>query len=570
MRPGRGEPPERAGADTLGAYMRSLHGVVSARTAARRLSSLRGFCRFLLQDGVRDDDPSLLLDSPRLPRSLPRNLTEGEVDALMDAAAACPEPTALAALELLYATGLRVSELLALTQAALRAEAGTLIVRGKGGRERMVLVSTPARTAARALMAHTGPGRWLFPGRDPRQPLTRQGFGLMLKQVALVAGLDPAPREPARAAPQLRQPHAGPRRRPSQPADAAGPRRHRHHADLYPRAGGAAAGDRGAAPPTVKRRSHALSPAPCATSWTSKKPVAELEIKIAELRAMADAPDGLNIDDEVRLLEDKADKQLRLTFAKLSPWQKAQVARHPERPHAQDYIDGLLTDYVPLAGDRAFAEDHAVVGGMGRFRGQAVVVLGTERGADTESRVRHNFGMARPEGYRKARRLIELAGRFGLPLLTFVDTAGAFPGIDAEARGQAEAIARSIDACLVAPGAGHRHHHRRRRLRRRDRAGSRGPCVDAGTRGLFRDLPRRLRQHPVAGRRAGEHGGGGAQVDRGGSAGGGDRGSGGAGTAGRRAPGRGGDDRGGGGGGAGGDVAVVGGGRGGAADAAAG
>ena len=182
-----------------------------------------------------------------------------------------------------------------------------------------------------------------------------------------------------------------------------------------------------------------------------EKPVAELEIKIEELRAMADAPDGLNIEDEVRLLEDKADKQLRLTYAKLTPWQKTQVARHPDRPHALDYIQGLLTDYVPLAGDRAFAEDHAVVGGMGRFHGQAVVVLGTERGADTESRVRHNFGMARPEGYRKARRLIDLAGRFGLPLLTFVDTAGAFPGIDAEARGQAEAIARSIDACLAAP-----------------------------------------------------------------------------------------------------------------------
>ena len=182
-----------------------------------------------------------------------------------------------------------------------------------------------------------------------------------------------------------------------------------------------------------------------------EKPVAELEIKIEELRAMADAPDGLNIADEVAQLEDKVEKQLRLTFAKLTPWQKTQVARHPDRPHALDYIGGLITEYTPLAGDRAFADDAAVVGGLGRFRGRAVVVLGTERGADTESRVRHNFGMARPEGYRKARRLVELAGRFGLPLLTFVDTAGAFPGIDAEARGQAEAIARSIEACLAAP-----------------------------------------------------------------------------------------------------------------------
>ena len=162
-------------------------------------------------------------------------------------------------------------------------------------------------------------------------------------------------------------------------------------------------------------------------------------------------PDGINIADEVVRLTSVADKQLRMTYAKLTPWQKTQVARHPERPKAQDYIDKLITEFTPLAGDRAFADDAAVLGGMGRFRGQAVVVLGTEKGTDTDSRVKHNFGMARPEGYRKARRLIELAGRFGLPVLTFVDTSGAFPGIEAEARGQAEAIARSIEACLEAP-----------------------------------------------------------------------------------------------------------------------
>ncbi len=181
-----------------------------------------------------------------------------------------------------------------------------------------------------------------------------------------------------------------------------------------------------------------------------EKPVAELELKIEELRRMQE-PDGINIDEEVRQLEEKSDRQLRLTYTKLTPWQKTQVARHPDRPHALAYIAGLITEFTPLAGDRAFADDAAVVGGLGRFRGRSVMVLGTERGADTESRVAHNFGMARPEGYRKARRLIELAGRFGLPLLTFVDTAGAFPGIDAEARGQAEAIARSIEACLDAP-----------------------------------------------------------------------------------------------------------------------
>lgn len=162
-------------------------------------------------------------------------------------------------------------------------------------------------------------------------------------------------------------------------------------------------------------------------------------------------PGGINIAEEVARLTEKADKQLRATYAKLTPWQKTQVARHPERPHALDYVGALITEFTPLAGDRAFADDAAVIGGLGRFEGLPVVVLGTERGADTESRIKHNFGMARPEGYRKARRLIELAGRFRLPLLTFVDTAGAFPGIDAEARGQAEAIARSIEACLEAP-----------------------------------------------------------------------------------------------------------------------
>src|SRR4051794_29777625 len=181
-----------------------------------------------------------------------------------------------------------------------------------------------------------------------------------------------------------------------------------------------------------------------------EKPIAELESKIDELRKMSEA-EGLNIKDEVAKLTEKADRQLRATYAKLTPWQKTQVARHPERPKANDFISALITDWTPLAGDRAFADDAAVLGGLGRFRGRSVVVLGTEKGSDTESRVAHNFGMARPEGYRKARRLMELAGRFDLPVLTFVDTSGAFPGIDAEARGQAEAIARSIEACLEAP-----------------------------------------------------------------------------------------------------------------------
>jgi len=178
-----------------------------------------------------------------------------------------------------------------------------------------------------------------------------------------------------------------------------------------------------------------------------ERPVAELEGKIEELRHLSTTGE-LNIADEVGRLESSANRLLRQTYARLTPWQKVQVARHPERPHCLDYIGGLITDFVPLAGDRAFGEDAAVVGGIGRFRGRSVVVLGTEKGADTEARLKHNFGMARPEGYRKAQRLMRLAERFGLPVLTFVDTAGAYPGVDAEARGQAEAIARAIETCL--------------------------------------------------------------------------------------------------------------------------
>ena len=178
-----------------------------------------------------------------------------------------------------------------------------------------------------------------------------------------------------------------------------------------------------------------------------EKPIAELEGKIEELRHLSDSG-GMNIAEEVAKLQTKADRLLRTTYGKLSAWQKTLVARHPERPHFTDYAAGLLEDYTPLAGDRAFADDQAILGGLARFRGRNLVVLGHEKGADTASRVRHNFGMARPEGYRKAIRLMELANRFGLPILALVDTPGAYPGVDAEARGQAEAIARSIETCL--------------------------------------------------------------------------------------------------------------------------
>ncbi|WP_422017071.1 acetyl-CoA carboxylase carboxyltransferase subunit alpha [Reyranella sp.] len=178
-----------------------------------------------------------------------------------------------------------------------------------------------------------------------------------------------------------------------------------------------------------------------------EKPIAELEGKIAELRHLPNSGD-VDIAEEVMRLQEKAHKQIRATYAKLTPWQRVQVARHAERPHAQAYIDRLITDYTPLAGDRAFGEDAAIVGGMGRLQGRSIVVLGQQKGDDTDSRIKHNFGMARPEGYRKAQRLMRLADRFKLPVLTLVDTPGAYPGIDAEARGQAEAIASSIETCL--------------------------------------------------------------------------------------------------------------------------
>ncbi len=180
-----------------------------------------------------------------------------------------------------------------------------------------------------------------------------------------------------------------------------------------------------------------------------EKPVAELEAKVEELRALGERSQAVGIADDVARLEAKAAAALKDLYANLTPWQKTQVARHPQRPHFVDYCAGLITEFTPLAGDRAFGEDEAIVGGFGRFRGEPVCVIGHEKGATTEARIRHNFGMAKPEGYRKAVRLMELADRFELPVISFVDTAGAYPGIEAEERGQAEAIARSTEACLA-------------------------------------------------------------------------------------------------------------------------
>jgi acetyl-CoA carboxylase carboxyl transferase subunit alpha len=178
-----------------------------------------------------------------------------------------------------------------------------------------------------------------------------------------------------------------------------------------------------------------------------EKPVAEIEAKIEELRAL-ETPDSVAITEEIARLEVKAAQALKDLYAELTPWQKTQVARHPERPHCLDYVAALITDFVSLSGDRKFGDDDAIVGGFGRFRGESICIIGHEKGSSTESRLKHNFGMARPEGYRKAQRLMQMADRFGIAVVSLVDTAGAYPGIDAEQRGQAEAIARSTDTSL--------------------------------------------------------------------------------------------------------------------------
>ena len=179
-----------------------------------------------------------------------------------------------------------------------------------------------------------------------------------------------------------------------------------------------------------------------------EKPVAELEAKVEELRALQEGGDAIAIGEEIGRIEAKAAQALEELYGALTPWQKTQVARHPQRPHCLDYIAALIADFTPLAGDRKHGEDEAIIGGFGRFQGESVCVIGHEKGSDTENRLKHNFGMARPEGYRKAARLMQLADRFDIPVIALIDTAGAYPGIGAEERGQAEAIARSTEACL--------------------------------------------------------------------------------------------------------------------------
>jgi acetyl-CoA carboxylase carboxyl transferase subunit alpha len=191
-----------------------------------------------------------------------------------------------------------------------------------------------------------------------------------------------------------------------------------------------------------------LDRTPIRTYLDFEKPIAELESKVAELRALDSDDQPVSIADEIKKLEQKSKAALVDTYSKLTPWQKTQVARHPDRPHCLDFVGTLIEDFTPLAGDRYFAEDEAIVGGLGRFRGRTVMLIGHEKGSDTDSRIRHNFGMAKPEGYRKAVRLMQMAEKFNIPVITLIDTAGAYPGVGAEERGQAEAIARSTDCCL--------------------------------------------------------------------------------------------------------------------------
>ncbi len=178
-----------------------------------------------------------------------------------------------------------------------------------------------------------------------------------------------------------------------------------------------------------------------------EKPIAEIEGKIAELRHLSEVA-GTSITDEILKLQSKASKDLKTTYKNLNPWQKTLVARHPDRPHFLDYANSIFTEFIILSGDRGFSDDKAILGGLARFKGRTVMIIGQEKGHDTETRLRHNFGMARPEGYRKAQRLMKMADHFGIPVITFVDTAGAYPGVGAEERGQSEAIARSIETCL--------------------------------------------------------------------------------------------------------------------------
>ncbi|ETH83859.1 acetyl-CoA carboxylase, carboxyl transferase, alpha subunit [Bordetella pertussis STO1-CHOC-0017] len=240
-----------------------------------------------------------------------------------------------------------------------------------------------------------------------------------------------------------------------------------------------------------------------------EQPLAELENKIEQLRYVQ-ADSAVDISDEIGRLQQKSQNLAKEIYGKLTPWQTALVARHPQRPYTLDYVREIFTDFHELHGDRMYADDQSIVGGLARFNGSACMVIGHQKGRDTKERAARNFGMPRPEGYRKALRLMRLAEKFRLPIFTFIDTPGAYPGIGAEERGQSEAIGRNLYAMGRAKGAGHLHRDRRGRFGRR--AGHRGRQrrADAAVRNLFGDFARRLRVHPVAQRRQGARGGRGA------------------------------------------------------------
>ena len=426
-------------------------------TVARRSAAQRRFFGFLVDEGLRRDDPSSALPRPRFERPLPRILDEEEVRRMFEAAeerAASGEALArrnLALLELLYGSGLRASELVGLPRGAVRPGQPFLMVRGKGAKERLVPISSRAQGAvAKWLEGVDSSSLWLFP--SGRSHLSRVRLFQIVRSMAADSGI-----LPERVSPHVL--------------------RHAFATHLLSGERTFECSSRSLGMPISRpRRSTPMSTAPGWSSWSTpatrwrpavvdarrgssyppgqmltfldfEKPIAELETKVAGLRETANSSD-VDIDAEVSRLEAKAKKLLRDTYAKLTPWQKAQVARHPERPHFKDYLAGIADDFVPLAGDRSFADDPALIGGLARIDGRRVMLIGHEKGDDTASRLRHNFGMAKPEGYRKAIRLMQLADRFGIPVVTLVDTPGAFPGVQAEERGQAEAIARSTEECL--------------------------------------------------------------------------------------------------------------------------
>ena len=446
------------GADEIG-RLAEAWAELSPATLARRSAALRRFYGFLVEEGLRGDDPSAALPRPRTVRPLPRILERHEVDAMFaeaEARAASDEPLRLrnlALLELLYGSGLRATELVSLPARGAGPARAVPDPRRQG---RQGAAGADFRRARRTAVA-----RWrgVMPRRAPgcsrAVPGTSAGCGCSSWSARWppTAGI-----APDRVSPHVLR-HAFATHLLAGGADLRVLQALLGHADIattqiYTHV------DAGRLVELVNRvpsagagrlpRCHARpSPAPAMLTFLDfEKPIAELDARVAELKDTARGGD-LDIDHEIERLEAKSARMLKETYSHLTPWQKTQVARHPERPHFRDYVAGLADDFVPLAGDRAFADDQAILGGLARIDGRQVMLIGHEKGTDTTSRLKHNFGMAKPEGYRKAIRLMDLADRFGLPVMSLVDTPGAFPGVQAEERGQAEAIARSTERGLA-------------------------------------------------------------------------------------------------------------------------